>query len=139
MYCYTHRVHYYETDKMGITHHSNYIRFMEEARVAWMDSIGYSFIRCEKLGLMSPILEVNCKYKHNTTFDDEIRIEVKLIKYDGLKTRFAYNMYVKDQLVCVAESEHCFVNMQGFPIRLKKDVPELDQILRNELEKDKEN
>ena len=30
---YIHRVHYYETDRMGVTHHSNYIRMMEEARV----------------------------------------------------------------------------------------------------------
>lgn len=27
-------VQYYETNKMGITHHSNYIRWMEEARIA---------------------------------------------------------------------------------------------------------
>ena len=25
-------INYYETDKMGIVHHSNYIRFLEEAR-----------------------------------------------------------------------------------------------------------
>ena len=38
---YTHRVKYYETDKMGVTHHSNYVRWMEEARVDFMDKIGY--------------------------------------------------------------------------------------------------
>ena len=30
---YLHKVQYYETDKMGIAHHSNYIRWMEEARL----------------------------------------------------------------------------------------------------------
>lgn len=30
---YTHQVHYYETDKMGVTHHANYIKWMEEARI----------------------------------------------------------------------------------------------------------
>ena len=30
---YCHKVQYYETDRMGVTHHSNYIRWMEEARV----------------------------------------------------------------------------------------------------------
>ncbi len=42
-YKYVHRVKYYETDKMGITHHSNYVRWMEEARVSAMDEMGYSF------------------------------------------------------------------------------------------------
>ena len=32
---YEHHVKYYETDQMGIVHHSNYIRFMEEARMYW--------------------------------------------------------------------------------------------------------
>lgn len=38
---YLHKVQYYETDKMGIVHHSNYIRWMEEARVDfWRKSAG---------------------------------------------------------------------------------------------------
>ncbi len=36
-----HQVQYYETDKMGVTHHSNYIRFMEEARVAFLKALGW--------------------------------------------------------------------------------------------------
>ena len=44
MKCYQHEVKYYECDRMGITHHSNYVRFMEEARVDWMDQVGYGFV-----------------------------------------------------------------------------------------------
>ena len=40
---YIHKVQYYETDKMGLTHHSNYIRWMEEARVAWLEELGFGF------------------------------------------------------------------------------------------------
>ncbi len=34
---YIHRVQYYETDQMAVVHHSNYIRWMEEARVEFLD------------------------------------------------------------------------------------------------------
>ena len=54
---------YYETDKMGVVHHSNYIRFLEEARCRLLDEIGYSYRQIEDDGLMIPVLEVNCKYK----------------------------------------------------------------------------
>ena len=37
---YVHKVQYYETDKMQITHHSNYLRFMEEARIDYLEQIG---------------------------------------------------------------------------------------------------
>lgn len=36
---YKHKIHYYETDQMGIVHHSNYIRWFEEARVDYMDKM----------------------------------------------------------------------------------------------------
>ena len=54
MSIYTHKVNYYETDKMGITHHSNYIRFMEEARMNYLSEIGYPMTRLEEEGIASP-------------------------------------------------------------------------------------
>ena len=42
---YEHKAHYYETDKMGIVHHSNHIRWMEEARMDLLEQLGYSFQR----------------------------------------------------------------------------------------------
>ncbi|MDO4174604.1 MAG: acyl-CoA thioesterase, partial [Eubacteriales bacterium] len=41
IYSYNHRIQYYETDGMRIVHHSNYIRWMEEARIAFMEEAGY--------------------------------------------------------------------------------------------------
>ena len=55
---YVHTVQYYETDKMGITHHSNYIRWMEEARVDFLSQIGWEFAKLEAMGIVSPVLEL---------------------------------------------------------------------------------
>ena len=74
---YTHKVKYYETDKMGVTHHSNYIRWMEEARIEFLDKIGFSYYKLEEDGIMSPVIGIECDYKATTTFDDEVEIEVK--------------------------------------------------------------
>lgn len=56
---YIHRVQYYETDRMGITHHSNYIRWMEEARVAFLEEIDWGYDRLEAEGVVSPVLSVD--------------------------------------------------------------------------------
>ncbi len=48
---YMHTVQYYETDKMGITHHSNYIRWMEEARIGFLSQIGWDYLRIETVRL----------------------------------------------------------------------------------------
>ena len=52
-------VKYYECDRMGITHHSNYIRFMEEARIYVLDMLGYGFDRMEAEGVVSPVVAVS--------------------------------------------------------------------------------
>ena len=37
------RVQYYETDKMGIVHHSNYVRYLETARTELFRDKGYAY------------------------------------------------------------------------------------------------
>lgn len=129
---YIHRVNYYETDKMGITHHSNYIRFMEEARMNFLSEIGYPMIRLEKEGITSPVVSVNCEYKHTTTYSDEIEIEVALEKYTGVKLFLSYTMRNSNtgETVAVASSAHCFIDENGRPITVKKRVPEFDAVLK---------
>lgn len=129
---YIHRVNYYETDKMGITHHSNYIRFMEEARMNFLSEIGYPMIRLEKEGITSPVVSVNCEYKHTTTYSDGIEIEVALEKYTGVKLFLSYTMRNSNtgETVAVASSAHCFIDENGRPIAVKKRVPEFDAVLK---------
>lgn len=48
MEAYVHKVQYYETDQMGVVHHSNYIRWFEEARIDYLDKMGMSYDAVEK-------------------------------------------------------------------------------------------
>ena len=70
------RINYYETDRMGVVHHSNYIRYLEEARCSWLDALGMPFSLLEENGITIPVLGVNVTYKHHVTFDDTIIINV---------------------------------------------------------------
>ena len=58
MEIYRRKVNYYECDRMGITHHSNYIRYMEEARIELLEKLGYGFDRMEAEGISSPVVSV---------------------------------------------------------------------------------
>ena len=130
---YIHKVHYYETDKMGITHHSNYIRFMEEARMNYLAENGFTMARLEAEGIASPVVSLNCEYKIPTTYDDEIEIEVKLTGYTGVKISLSYvmrNIRTGD-IVAEAGSVHCFIDAAGRPVAVKKYSPELDGVMKN--------
>lgn len=128
---YRHKVQYYETDRMGITHHSNYIRWMEEARIDFLDQAGWNYRRLEEAGIVSPVLSVDCRYKAPTTFDDVVCIAVSVKEFKGVKLRLAYTMRKEEDggIVLEGTTEHGFLDVQGRPIWLKKEYPELFRTL----------
>ncbi len=132
---YIHQVHYYETDKMGITHHSNYVRYMEEARVDYLNQLGTPFDVIESHGISSPVIAIECSYKKSTTFPDTISVLVRPLKLTSFKLTFGYEMKVNDELVFKGSSSHCFLNTQGKPVPLDKDFPEMFNGLKADMEK----
>ena len=125
MEAYKHKVQYYETDKMGITHHSNYIRWMEEARVYFLEQIGWGYDKMEEEGIGSPVVAVDCKYKKPTTFADEVFIQVKVENCKGVKLKLLYEMTdAQGNICCIGHSEHCFVGSDGKFVRFDKEYPE---------------
>lgn len=128
---YTHRVNYYETDKMAITHHSNYIRFMEEARVDFLEKIGYPFDKIEEEGIVSPVIRVEYNYRKTTTFADVISIEVKVEKLTPVKLTFAYTLTCNGETCGLGKSEHCFLTMEGRPMIIEKEKPEFYKTLKD--------
>lgn len=128
---YCHEAKYYETDQMGIIHHSNYIRWMEEARIDFLSQIGISYKHMEQMGLICPILETTCKYKRMVRFGDIVSINVKVKKYTGVKLVLSYEMKNKtDGEVCtLGETVNCFLNKENKLISLKNEFPELHDIM----------
>ena len=132
---YFRKVNYYETDRMGITHHSNYVRYMEEARIHFLEQIGCGYDKWEQDGIISPVIGIECKYKRSTTFGDELKIQVDIAEYKRVKLSVSYTMTnVKTgEVVCEGLSHHCFVNAEGKPIALSKQHPAYDELLKKQL------
>ncbi len=122
---YKHKVQYYETDAMRIVHHSNYIRWMEETRVAFLDEIGVPMQMLEEMGLVCPVLAVSCEYQHMTAFGDTVTINAELEEFGGVKMLVNYVMTLPDgKICCKATSKHCFMK-DGRIINFRRKYPEL--------------
>lgn len=136
---YRHKVQYYETDTMKIVHHSNYVRWMEEARVDMLEQMGIGYDVMEKAGILSPVLSVKCEYKSMTRFPDTVEISVRLVRYTGVKFELSYRICdVKTgELRTLCESSHCFIDESGKPISLRRKFPEWDKIFLSFAENEK--
>ncbi len=133
---YSHRVQYYETDMMGITHHANYVRWMEEARIDFMDQIGFPYAAMEARDVVSPVRSVECRYLRPSTFGDEIGITVTPASFDGVVLSLRYEMRNtrSGEEVCAAASEHVFLDRQGHFVRMKRVMPDFCETVRRLIE-----
>ncbi|MBR0109914.1 MAG: acyl-CoA thioesterase [Bacteroidales bacterium] len=127
---YIHNVKYYECDRMGIVHHSNYLRFMEEARCDLLEQLGYPFNKMEEEGIVSPVVSISIDYKKPTTFTDDIEITIVVGEMTDLKVTFGYTMKVGGALACKATSTHCFLGPDHRPVVYAQKWPDLTERLR---------
>ena len=119
-----HKVQYYETDMMGVTHHANYIHWMEEARIDFMDQIGFPYKRMEEEGVFSPVKSIRVNYLKPCTFGDEVDVTVGVQDFNGVVITITYDMRVNGEPVFSGTSEHVFLDRDGKFVRMRRVMPE---------------
>ena len=113
-----HRVAFYETDAMGIVHHANYVRFLEEARVVWMDEHDRPYREYAAEGLHFATTALELRYHRSAAFDDVLSIAVWLEWVRGASLRMGYEVRRGDELLASGASEHAMVDTTGRPRRI---------------------
>lgn len=133
---YLRKTNYYETDQMSIIHHSNYIRWFEEARMDFMAQMGFPYARMESCGILSPVLSVSCTYHQAVRFGETVTIACKLTGFNGIKMKISYEIRNQETgiLHTTGESSHCFVTKALKPLSLKKSLPEVYRLFAEYLE-----
>lgn len=118
---------YYETDKMAVVHHSNYLRWLEEARLDFLSQVGLPYDKMEKDGIMIPVLSASCQYKYAVRFNETVCIKMKLEDFTGLKFKISYRVTDKEtgDVRLIAETAHFFVDNDFKPIRIKHVSPKI--------------
>ena len=124
---YERKVYYYETDKMSIMHHSNYIRIFEETRVDFLAQAGMPFEFIEAQGLMMPVLSVSCSYKRPLRFDEPFAVYPCITRFNGATMELSYRIVSRltGELCAEGSSSHCFTDESMKPVRTKRTYPEI--------------
>lgn len=131
-------VRYYETDMMGISHHSNYIRWFEVARTEYLRAAGMTYRSLEDMGLGCPVIGARCRYLHPSRYDDHLTIQAWVTNYTGVRLFMAYQIWHEDLLICDGETDHAFV-YKGRPVSLSRSLPEVHAGMLACLERDRQN
>ena len=112
------RVRFAETDAMGIVHHSNYLLYLEEARVAYLRELGRPYTALRAEGVDHAVLECFVQYRRPLAFDDEVDVHLVLARCSRATFQMAYLLVVDGQPRATAATVHGAVNVRGRPVRL---------------------
>ncbi|MBL7732730.1 MAG: acyl-CoA thioesterase [Chitinophagaceae bacterium] len=72
------RVRYAETDQMGVVYHSNYFPYFESARAESIRQLGFTYADMERMGVIMPVIEVQCRYLRPALYDDLLTVKTTL-------------------------------------------------------------
>ena len=124
-------VRYAETDKMGIVHHSVYPIWYELARTDLSKMAGFPYSKMEEVGLMTPLVELNCKYYSPAYYDDELTVTATVSKLTPARIVFYYEVFRKasDKPINTGYTAQALVNKDMKPINTKKVFPEIYQAM----------
>ena len=104
-------VRFYETDLMGVVHHSNYIRWFEIGRVDFLRSIGIELQDLMNDKILFPITEVRAKYTNPSHFDENLELETIPVHLTKVKMEFEYVVRNGEKILVRGFSQNVFTDM----------------------------
>jgi acyl-CoA thioester hydrolase len=114
-------VPFYETDAMGVVHHANYVRYLELARIVWLDEHDVPYARVVEQGVHYATTRVELSYHRATRFDDVVEIITWLDWVRGASLRMAYVLRCREEVVATGATEHAAVDLGGRLRRLPRE------------------
>ena len=111
------RVPFFDTDAMGVVHHSNYLRYLELVRVQFLEEHDQPYESYVKAGIHIAVTRAEVDYQRPCRFHDELRVVGTLTWIKLLSLQFKYTLTVGDGLVATATTEHAAIDGHGKPTR----------------------
>lgn len=117
-------VRYYETDQMGIVHHSNYIRYFECGRNAMLKEMDMPMEKIEASGIMTAVVAADAKYKVPAKLGDTLRIVSIIDTPPTAKIVVKSEIYNQNnQLVCIGSVTLGFIDAHTRrPVRCPEEL-----------------
>ncbi|AMP04819.1 acyl-CoA thioesterase [Collimonas pratensis] len=77
------QVQFYDLDPMEIVWHGNYVKYIEAARCALLDTIDYNYPQMQASGYSWPIIDLHLRYAHPATFGQRIKVSAAIIEWEN--------------------------------------------------------
>jgi acyl-CoA thioester hydrolase len=112
-----HRVGFYETDAMGVVHHSNYLRFFERARALWLREHDRPYSEYMEMGLHFAVTHSEVDHHDSARFDDLLQVTAWAEWVRGASLRIAYSVACGARPIASGATEHASISSENGRVR----------------------
>ncbi|AMP00371.1 acyl-CoA thioesterase [Collimonas sp. NPDC087041] len=77
------QIQFYDLDPMEIVWHGNYVKYLEVARCALLESINYNYPQMQESGYSWPVIDLHLRYAHPATFGQHIKVRADIIEWEN--------------------------------------------------------
>lgn len=120
---------FYDLDPMKVVWHGNYARYLEQARCALLEKLGYSYPEMEQSGYAWPIVDLRVKYVRPVRYSQRIRVEARLVEYENrLKIAYVCRDDTSGEIVTKAHTIQLAVKIDTQELRLESPAVLLDKV-----------
>lgn len=118
------RVNYADVDRMGLLHHSVYLKYMERSREEFIRRREGAYAAMEDAGMLIVVVEANLKYKRPARFDDVLAVTLELYEVGAASMRIAYEIrrLGEEEPIATAMTRHALVSREGRVLRLTEEI-----------------
>lgn len=138
------RVHYQDTDQMGVVHHANYVGWFEIGRTEMMRSVGIAYSDMEKSGLLLPVVNIDIQYRRPARYDEMVSIFTNIMSFSAVRLEFEYEVRIIEEdstttvdsvkpygkLLSKGKTTHMWVDREWRATRIDKAAPEVFALLQ---------
>lgn len=125
------RVPFYDVDSINVVWHGHYVKYLEEARCALLDSLGYGYDAMCASGYVWPVIDLQLRYAQAAQFGQRLLVRAELVEWENrLKINYLISEAASGQRLTRASSVQVAVCMQTREMQLASPPVLLDAVRR---------
>lgn len=115
------RVYYSDTDCYNVVWHGAYIKWLERARVDFIEALGLDLASLEKDNILFPVVDLNIRYKYSAKLNDILTVNTTLNSFSKIGIEFSHTILNQEEKVVLYAITKVVVIKDG---KLLKNIPD---------------
>ena len=77
------QVQFFDLDPMEVVWHGHYVKYLEMARCALLDTIDYNYAQMKASGYAWPVIDMRLRYVDSARFGQRLKIRAEIVEWEN--------------------------------------------------------